>query len=112
MISADLATEDDGELIGLADRAVGIHQSLAESIHGSPARKYQVIARLDLREEQPVFNAGLLTFPGSEEWDQLRERFAAAAGPTQHSPLETHNAKGWRPDTSSISRISRAPALG
>src|SRR5207249_356802 len=30
MISTDLTTEDDGELVGLTDGAVGIHQSLAE----------------------------------------------------------------------------------
>src|SRR6266545_768859 len=51
MISADLTTEDDGQFVGLTDRPVRIHQSLAESIHGSPARKDQVVAKFDLREE-------------------------------------------------------------
>ena len=80
MISADLTTENDGELVGLADRAVGIHQSLTKSVHGSPAREDQIVAKLDLREEQPVFHAGLLPFSGSEEWNQLREPFEPAAG--------------------------------
>src|SRR5205809_7695197 len=90
MIPADLTTEDDGELVGLADRAIGIHQSLAEPIHGSTPRKDQVVAKLgsvlghypklNLREEQSVFHARLLPFSGSEEWNQLCEPFAPAAG--------------------------------
>ena len=37
MMFGDLAAEDDSELIGLANRAVGIHQPLAEPIDGGTA---------------------------------------------------------------------------
>src|SRR5436309_2102763 len=50
MISADFMAEDDGEFVGLADRAVRIQQSLTEPIHGRPAGKDQVIAQFNLRE--------------------------------------------------------------
>src|SRR5437016_14386407 len=48
LISADFMAEDDGEFVGLADRAVRIQQSLTEPIQGRPAGKDQVIAQFNL----------------------------------------------------------------
>ena len=55
MIFADFSTKDDGEFVGLPDVAIRVHQSLAEPVHSSAARKDPVVAKLDLGEEQSVF---------------------------------------------------------
>jgi hypothetical protein len=53
-LRSDLATEDHGDLVGLADGAVGIQQSLAELIQCGPPVKDQVVTIFDLGEEEPV----------------------------------------------------------
>src|SRR5215471_14323213 len=77
MITTDLMAKDDGEFVGLADRPVRIQQSLTEPIDGRAAGKDQVVAQFNLREEQSVFDSSLLSFSGSEEWNQWPEPFAA-----------------------------------
>jgi hypothetical protein len=47
----DLATEDDRDLVRLADRAVGVEQALAELVERGSPIKDQVVAEFDLREE-------------------------------------------------------------
>jgi hypothetical protein len=52
VLLGDLATEDHGDLLGLADGTIGIQQSLTELIHcGSPV-KDQVVTVFNLREEE------------------------------------------------------------
>ena len=46
-----LAAKDGGEFRGLANRAIGIEEPLAERVQRRPALKDQVVAVLDLREE-------------------------------------------------------------
>src|SRR5215469_9637496 len=59
VLLADLATEDDRDLVRLADGAVGVEQALAELIESGSPIKDQVVAEFDLREEQPVLTAAL-----------------------------------------------------
>jgi hypothetical protein len=51
---ADLAAEDDGDLVRLADGAVGVEQTLTQLVERGAPVKDQVVAVLDLREEQAV----------------------------------------------------------
>ena len=51
MMFADPATEDDGDLIGLADCSSGIEQPFPEVVQRRAAAKDEVVAELDLREE-------------------------------------------------------------
>ena len=66
----DLATEDRGDLVGLADRPVGIQQSLPELIQCGPAVKNEVVTILDLGEEEPVLAAATFAFAVFEERGQ------------------------------------------
>jgi hypothetical protein len=71
VLLGDLATEDDGDLLGLADGPIGIQQSLAELIQliqcSSPV-KDQVVTTFNFREEEPALTTGFfaLAFPVSE----------------------------------------------
>ena len=49
-----LAAEDHGNLVGLSDRAVGVEEPFAEPVQRRAAIKDEVVAELDLGEEQPV----------------------------------------------------------
>src|SRR5215510_11252915 len=62
ILLSDLATEDHGDLVGLADSAIGIQQSLAELIDCGPPVKDQVVTIFHLREEEPMLTARLLAF--------------------------------------------------
>jgi hypothetical protein len=73
MPPGDLAPEDRGEFVRLADGAIGIEQPFAESVEGRPPLKDQVVAVLDLREKQPVLTAGLAAFGGAKEGDEGME---------------------------------------
>jgi hypothetical protein len=79
VLSGDFSTEDDGDLVRLADRAVGVEQTLAELVESSPPIKDQVVAEFDLREEQPVLAAGLPALFIAEERGEPRQPFPAAA---------------------------------
>jgi hypothetical protein len=67
VLLGDLATEDHGDLLGLADGTIGIQQSLAELIQCGSPMEDQVVTIFNLREEEPVltprFFAGL--FPSA-----------------------------------------------
>jgi hypothetical protein len=51
VLPGDLAAEDDGDLVGLADRAVGVEQPLAQLVKRGAPMKDQIVAEFDLREE-------------------------------------------------------------
>jgi hypothetical protein len=55
VLLANLATEDDRDFVRLANGAVDVEQALAELVESGSPRKDQVVAKFDLREEQPVF---------------------------------------------------------
>ena len=60
---ADPATEDHGELVGLPDCSIGIEQAFTEVVPCRAAMEDEVVAELDLREEQPMLAAGLPPAP-------------------------------------------------
>jgi hypothetical protein len=70
-----LATEDHGDLVRLADCAIGIQQSLAELIDCGPPVKDQVVAILHLREEELMLTACLPPFVFFEEWVKYANHF-------------------------------------
>jgi hypothetical protein len=80
VLLGDFAPENDGDLVWLADRAVGVEQTLAELIKGAPPVKDQVVAEFDLREEPPVLTARLPTLPVAEERGEIGQPFPATAG--------------------------------
>ena len=72
VVLCDLATEDGGDFAGLADRPVGIQQSLPELIQCGPAVKNEIVAILHLGEEEPVLAARFFAFAVFEERSQTR----------------------------------------
>ena len=66
----DLAAEDGGDLAGLADGAVGIQESLVQLIQCSAPVKDEIVAKLDLREKEPVLAAASFAFAFFKEWSQ------------------------------------------
>lgn len=76
----DLATEDNGDLVGLTDGAVGIEEPFSEFVEGGPPIKDQVVAVFDLREEQAVVATGVVAFSRCEKRGETDQPFVAAAG--------------------------------
>ena len=70
VLLGDLATEDDGDLFGLADGTIGIQQSLAELIQCGPPMKDQVVTIFNLREEEPVLTPRFFALALFKEWSQ------------------------------------------
>jgi hypothetical protein len=62
VVLGDLTTEDRGDLVRLADGAVGIQQSLAQLIQCGAPLKDQVVAVLHLREKEPMLTAATFAF--------------------------------------------------
>jgi hypothetical protein len=58
VVLSDLATEDGGDLVGLADGAVGVQESLAQLIQCGAPVKDQVVTIFDLGEKEPVLTVG------------------------------------------------------
>jgi hypothetical protein len=77
--AGDPAPEDHRELVGLADGAIGVQPPLAKFVESGPPVKDQVVAVLNLGEEQPMPTAGLGAFPRGEERGEAGEPFLAAA---------------------------------
>ena len=76
---ADPAPDDNGDLVGLPERALGIEQELAEFVERRAALEDEVVAELNLREEEPMLAAGYLPFPASKERSEPRQPFLTAA---------------------------------
>lgn len=79
ILLGDFAAEDDGDLVRLADRAVGVEQSLAQLVERGAPMKDQIVAEFDLREEEPMLAARLSAFAFAEERGEAGEPFVAAA---------------------------------
>jgi hypothetical protein len=75
----ELATEDGGDLIGLADGAIGIEQSLAETVQGGTAAEDKIVAVFDLSKEQPMLTAGRAALFLGEEGGKGSEPFLGAS---------------------------------
>jgi hypothetical protein len=48
MVFGELATKDNRDLVGLADGAVGVEQTLAQLVEGGPPTKDQIVAEFVL----------------------------------------------------------------
>ena len=75
---ADPAAEDHGDLVGLPDCSIGIEQAFTEAVQRRAATEDEVVAELDLREEQPMLAAGLLPLPCGKERGKTRQPLLAA----------------------------------
>jgi hypothetical protein len=73
ILLADLATEDHSDLVRLPDCSIGIEQAAAEIIQCRTTTKDEVVAVLDLREEQPVLAAGMLSLSCGKEGCEVRQ---------------------------------------
>lgn len=92
---SDLAAKDDGDLVGLTDGAVGIQESIPQSIEGSSAMENEIIAILDLSKEEAMLTAGLfaLLFLKKE------------VKPFSHLRAQTSRSCAVRESASSCSRL-------
>ena len=70
VVLGDLSAEDGGDLAGLADRAIGIQESLVQLIQFCAPVKDQVVTILDLGEKEPVLTAATFAFTFFEEGSQ------------------------------------------
>ena len=70
VVLGDLTTEDGGDLVGLADGAVGIQESLVQLIQCGAPVKDEVVAILHLGEKEPVLTAASFAFAVFKEWSQ------------------------------------------
>src|SRR5271165_428952 len=78
VLFGDLATEDDGDLVRLADGPVGVEQTFPQFVERGAAAKDQVVAEFDLREEQPVPATRLLALSFGKERGEAGQPFLAA----------------------------------
>src|SRR5262249_35245675 len=79
MMLGDLAPEDHGDLVGLPDGPIGVEQAFAELVEGGAAPEDQIVAELDLREEQPMLAAGVVALVGGKKRRQPRQPLLPAA---------------------------------
>jgi hypothetical protein len=75
---ADLATEDRCDFVRLSDRSICIGQAFAELLQCRTAMKDSVVAELDLREEQKMPAARLLSLYCYKKWHEVGEPLLAA----------------------------------
>ena len=75
---SDLATKDDGDLVGLSDGAIGIQQSLAQSIEGGAAMEDEVVAILELGKEEAMLTTSVFALALGEEGGESIQPLAAA----------------------------------
>ena len=74
----DLAAKDDGDLVGLTDGAVGVQESLPQSIEGSSVLENEIIAILDLSKEEAMLTAGLFALLLGKEGSEAVPPLAGA----------------------------------
>jgi hypothetical protein len=78
ILLADFTTEDDGDFVRLADGSIGVKQTFAEIVQRRTATEDEVVAVLDLREEQPVLAARMFSLSGGEEGREMRQPLLTA----------------------------------
>src|SRR5215471_12114866 len=81
----NLATENHGNFVRLSDGSIGVEQTLGELVQGRAATEDEVVAELDLREEQPVSTACLLSLSCGEEGGEVCEPLLAAGNQISRS---------------------------
>src|ERR1700724_2374375 len=72
---ADLAAEDDGDLVRPTDGAVCVQQTLTQLVERGAPVKDQVVAVLDLREEQAVLTPRLFALSFGKERGEASQPF-------------------------------------
>src|SRR4029077_721106 len=77
IVLGDFAAKNDGDLVWLSDGSIGVKQTFAEIVQRRTATEDEVVAVLDLREEQSVLAARLLSLSCGEEWRDARHPFLA-----------------------------------
>src|ERR1043166_2856669 len=75
----DAPPEDQGKRVGLAQVAVGIQQTLPETIQGRAAFEDEVVAVLDLSKEEAMLDASLASLAGGKERQKTSQPFLGAA---------------------------------
>ena len=66
IVLGDLAAEDDRDLVRPSDGSIGVKQAFAEHVQCGAATEDEVVAELDLREEQPALATRLLALSCGE----------------------------------------------
>ena len=61
IVLGDFAAKDDGDLVRLSNGSIGVKHTFAEIVQRRTATEDEVVAVLDLGEEQPVLAARLLS---------------------------------------------------
>ena len=77
MTLGHLAAEDRGDLIRLPDGPVGVEEPIAKLVECRASMEDQVVAELDLGEEQAMFAAGMVSLECGEERCEAGEPFLA-----------------------------------
>ena len=83
------AAEDGGDLVWLADGAIGVQEALLEFVESGAAMEHQVVTELSLGEEQPMPTTGLIALlrakngvkQASHFWPQATGRAASTRRP-------------------------------
>src|SRR5215470_7996404 len=75
---AHLAAEDGGDLIGLADGAIGIQEALSQSIQRSTPMEDEIVEIFHLSKEQPMLTPRLLAFGFGKEGGEIGQPLLAA----------------------------------
>jgi hypothetical protein len=64
---SNFAAEDDGDLVGLAECAVGIEKTFPELVQGGPAMEDEIVTILDLGKEETVLTSRLFALSLGKE---------------------------------------------
>ena len=75
---ADLAAKDGGDLVRLADGAIGVEEPLAQLVEAGAAMEDQIVAELGLGEEQPMPATGFFPLRCGEERREAGKPLLAA----------------------------------
>ncbi len=110
----DLAAEDRGDLVRLADGPIGVEEPFAELVEGGATMKHQVVAKFGLGKEQPVLASGFFALLRGEERGEAGQPLLAAGNEIARRELVSqflqapglaHDMKAfeqWRKSTPSV----------
>jgi len=78
VLAGNALTEDHRYLVGTAEFAIGVQESVMQSVQNSSLSKDQVVAEFHLFEIKAMFAAQIMTFVGAEKGDQAVDPLSAA----------------------------------
>jgi hypothetical protein len=73
------ATEDHGDLLGLANAAIQVQESFREFLHRGPTMADEIVTVFHLREEQTVLTTSLLALPIGKAGGECGQPLLAAS---------------------------------